>query len=657
MQRAYARGYVSSATIVTAGVSLLCEPLITRVSEFTANFYVERKIQEGFMFKKVLIANRGEIAVRVIRACQEMEIKTVAVFSEPDRPATHVRIADEAWLLEGQPGKVYLDIPQIIEVAKRAQAEAIHPGYGFLAENSEFAAACAAAGLVFIGPAPDVIRKMGSKIESRRIMEAAGVPVVPGNTDPITDVETVKKLCTKYGYPVAIKASAGGGGRGLRVVRKEEEVEQALAGAQREGSSYFGSAEVYLEKYLDHPRHIEVQVIGDSHGNVIHLFERDCSTQRRHQKLVEESPAPGLNPDVRRRLLENAVKGAKAIGYTSAGTVECLVSGNDFYFLEMNTRVQVEHPITEFITGVDIVKEQIRVAAGEKLSVKQEDVVARGHAIECRVNAEDPFKQFMPSPGTVTVYKEPHLPWVRIDSACYPGYQILPFYDSLLAKLVCWGRTREEAIARTKLALKNFEIVGVSTTNPFHLMFMDDPTFLKGEVYTGYVEGEFRKNLQKPPAPAAENKNGSGSIESAAVAAVERTEPRSFEVEVNQKHFRVSVKELVPVGAGSSNGGGGAVKSPAAAAAARPVARSQRPVAQTSTAGGSGEVRSSMHGLVKQLLVEEGAKVTAGQRLVIFEAMKMESEILADRAGTVASIKVKQGETVEAKQLLMVIGD
>ncbi|HEY9790695.1 MAG TPA: acetyl-CoA carboxylase biotin carboxylase subunit [Candidatus Obscuribacterales bacterium] len=611
------------------------------------------------MFKKVLIANRGEIAVRVIRACQEMEIKTVAVYSEPDRPATHVRIADEAWLLEGQPGKVYLDIPQIIDVAKRAQAEAIHPGYGFLAENAEFAAACAAAGIVFIGPAPDVIRKMGSKIESRRIMEAAGVPVVPGNTDPITDVETVKKLCTKYGYPVAIKASAGGGGRGLRVVRKEEDVEQALAGAQREGSSYFGSAEVYLEKYLDHPRHIEVQVIGDSHGNVIHLFERDCSTQRRHQKLTEESPAPGLNPDLRKRLLENAVKGAKAIGYTSAGTVECLVSGNDFYFLEMNTRVQVEHPVTEFITGVDIVKEQIRIAAGEKLSVKQEDVVARGHAIECRINAEDPFKQFMPSPGTVSVYNEPRLPWVRTDSACYPGYQILPFYDSLLAKLVCWGRTREEAIARTKLALKNFDIVGVSTTIPFHQMLMDDPTFQKGEVYTGYVESEFRKNLQKPVAPA-ENKNGSGigSSSSDIVAAggsplVERTEPRSFEVEVNQKHFKVSVKELLPVGGGGSNGGTAAAKAPSATAAAR----GQRPASQSAGAGGSGEVRSSMHGLVKQLLVEQGAKVTAGQRLVIFEAMKMESEIVADRAGTVASIKVKQGETVESKQLLMVIGD
>lgn len=605
------------------------------------------------MFNKILVSNRGEIAVRIIRACQELGVKTVAIYSEADRSARHVQIADEAWMLEGQPGKVYLDAQQIIDIAKRSQAEAIHPGYGFMAENPEFAQACTDAGITFIGPNPNVIRKMGSKIESRRIMEAAGVPVVPGNTDPITDVAVVKELCTKYGYPVAIKASAGGGGRGLRVVRKEDEVEQALAGAQREGASYFGNGEVYLEKYLDRPRHIEVQILADNHGNVIHLFERDCSAQRRHQKLLEESPAPNLDPGVRKRLLDAAVKGAKAIGYSSAGTVECLVSGNDFYFLEMNTRVQVEHPVTEFITGVDIVKEQIRVAAGEPLSIKQEEVVARGHAIECRINAEDPYKNFMPAPGTINVYKEPSLPWVRVDSASYTGYQVLPFYDSLLAKLVCWGRTREEAIARTMLALREFQIDGVATTIPFHTAFLEDEKFLKAEIYTGYVESEFKKNLQKPPSVSSEGaavSNNGGSTPSE----TERSTQRNFEVQVNQKLFKVAVAEMVPAGEGgttSSAGRTAVATAPKPASAARP-----RPVSQT-VAGSSGEIRASMHGSVKQLLVNKGDKVVAGQKLIIFEAMKMESEITAGKDGVVASIDVKTGDTVESKQLLMMIAD
>lgn len=600
------------------------------------------------MFEKVLIANRGEIAVRIIRACQELGIKAVALYSEADKLARHVEIADEAWMLEGQPGKVYLDIEQIVDIAKRAGAKAIHPGYGFLAENPEFAKACTAPGITFVGPKPDVIRSMGSKIESRRIMEKAGVPVVPGTTDPVTDPKVVKELCAKFGYPVAIKASAGGGGRGLRVVRKEEDVEQALAGAQREGTSYFGNGEVYLEKYLERPRHIEVQILADTHGNVIHLFERDCSSQRRHQKLVEESPAPNLNPDTRKRLLEAAVQGAKAIGYTSAGTVECLVSGNDFYFLEMNTRVQVEHPVTEFITGVDIVKEQIRIAAGEKLSVTQEQVVSRGHAIECRINAEDPFKMFMPSPGTITNYKEPSLPWVRVDSASYPGYTVLPFYDSLLAKLVCWGRTREEAIARTKLALREFIIEGVNTTIPFHQLITEDDTFKKGEIYTGYVENEFKKNLQKPTAAVApQEKNGKGGDDAAVTPDVERTTARNFEITVNQKRFKVGVSELVAAGTVSS----GATAPSAVAVAAKPKRKAH------ATHGSGSEVRASMHGLVKQLLVKKGEKVTLGQKLIIFEAMKMESEITAGKDGVIESIEVNAGDTVESKQLLLTIGD
>lgn len=608
------------------------------------------------MFNKILVANRGEIAVRVIHACQEMGIKSVAIYSQPDNLSRHVQLADEAWMLEGQPGKVYLDIAQIIDLAKRSGAQAIHPGYGFLAENAEFSKACTDNGLIFIGPSPEVIRAMGSKIESRRIMQKAGVPVVPGNTDPISDPQVVKELCAKYGYPVAIKASHGGGGRGLRVVRKEEDVEAALAGAQREGTSYFGSGEVYLEKYLDRPRHIEVQILADTHGNVIHLFERDCSSQRRHQKLVEESPAPNLPPELRKRLLDSAVQGALAIGYTSAGTVECLVSGNEFYFLEMNTRVQVEHPITEFITGVDIVKEQIRIAAGHPLSVKQEEVVSRGHAIECRINAEDPYKNFMPSPGTVSKYKEPSLPWVRVDSACYPGYNILPFYDSLLAKLVCWGRTREEAIARTKLALKEFTIEGVSTTIPFHQAMMEDAVFAQGGVYTGYVENEFKKTLQKPAISATSASGAGGNVAADAVPAMERAEQRQFEVEVNQKLFKVNVAELVAAGTAVSGGNGkSAVSSATSAKSSVSHQARQRPVSALSAAGGSGEIRSSMHGVVKDILVKEGQSVSAGEKLVIFEAMKMESEIVADKSGVVAGIKVSKGDTVESKTLLLVI--
>ncbi len=603
------------------------------------------------MFKKIVIANRGEIGVRIIRACHELGIKAVSLFSEPDRLSRHVALADESWLLEGEPGKVYLDIKQIIELACRSGAEAIHPGYGFLAENAEFAAGVAEAGLTFIGPEPEVIKKMGNKVESRRLMEAAGVPVVPGTTDPVCDIEEVKKLCQKYGYPIAIKASAGGGGRGLRVVTKEQELEQALAGAQREGSSYFGNAEVYLEKYLERPRHIEVQVLGDHHGNVVHLTERDCSSQRRHQKLLEETPAYKLKPEVRERLLDAAVKAARSIGYTSAGTVEGLVAGDDYYFLEMNTRVQVEHPITEMTTGIDIVKEQIRIAAGEPLSFTQEEVSPRGHSIECRINAEDPFKNFMPSPGVVHTYIEPSLPWVRVDSACYPGYKILPFYDSLLAKLVVWGRTRDEAIVRTRLALQQFKIEGVATTIPFHLQLLDDNAFIQGEIYTTYVEKELKARLKVPaalvagagaPAAAKAETNGSGFH-------FERTAPRKFELEVNQKHFTVSIAEIVPEGT---------VQTVAATAkSSKTVATAPVPRARKSMLNESGEICSSMHGLVKQVLVEEGDKVSPGRKLLILEAMKMESEILADREGIVKSIKVKSGETVEANQLLLVLAE
>ncbi|CAN5173138.1 hypothetical protein BH11CYA1_BH11CYA1_11290 [soil metagenome] len=628
------------------------------------------------MFKKVLIANRGEIAVRVIQACRELGLETVAIFSEPDKDGKHVQMATEKWRLEGQPAKVYLDGAQILDIAKRAGADAIHPGYGFLAENADFARQCASAGVKFIGPSPDVIHRMGSKIESRRVMDQAGVPVVPGTTDPVKTAAEVIELGKKYGYPIAIKASAGGGGRGLRVVRKEEEVEQALAGAQREGASYFGSDEVYVEKYLDKPRHIEVQIIADEHGNIVHLFERDCSSQRRHQKLLEEAPAAKLDKDLRAKLTAAAVKAAAALGYSSAGTVECMVSGNEFYFLEVNTRIQVEHPITEMITGIDIVKEQLLVAAGNKLSFSQADIIPRGHAIECRINAEDPFKTFMPSPGTLKRFELPHHPWVRVDTACYPGYTILPFYDSLLAKLVVWGRTREEAIARTKVALRHFIIEGVSTTIPWHIAMLEDAAFKSGEVCTTYVEQDFMKrfatiaaelNLAPAAKQAASTNNGNGASNSNGASngasngsgatslegTIERSDTRSFEVDVNQKVFKVAVTEMIDSSKPRTVVKTTAVANKSASASKERVAK----LTATANASGSGKVQSSMHGLVKEIMVKEGAAVKTGEKVMIFEAMKMESDIVADRDGVVKEIKVKSGQTVDAHSLLLVIGD
>ena len=603
------------------------------------------------MFKKILIANRGEIAVRVIAACRELGIQTVAIFSDPDRESRHVQLADEHWRLEGQPARVYLDHAQILDIAKRAHVDAVHPGYGFLSENSEFAQACLDGGIKFIGPTPEVIRRMGSKVEARRAMEAAGVPVVPGTTDPVTDPQTVKTLATKYGYPIAIKASAGGGGRGLKVVRNDQEVENALASAQREGLSYFGSNEVYVEKYLDAPRHIEVQVIGDEHGNVIHLGERDCSSQRRHQKLLEETPAAKLGEEVRARLLEAAVRGAASLQYSSAGTLEFLVSGDDFYFLEVNTRVQVEHPITEMVTGFDIVKEQILVADGNKLSLSQSDVEFRGHAIEFRINAEDALKNFMPSPGVVHTYSEPRLPWVRIDSACYQGYQILPFYDSLLAKLIVWGRTREEAIVRGKIALSSYEIKGVATTIPFQLAILDDAKFRAGEMNTKYVEADLvkafiAKNQASLAGPVSEKKTNDPVGSNGQLNSEPLKHSRNFEVEVNQRVYKVAVTDTSPAPkAKTSSPQTGRVLSERASAKA------------TVTGSNSGEVRTSMNGLVKELLVKVGDLVSIGQKIAIFEAMKMEQEIFTATAGKVTKIEVKAGDTVEAAALLMVISE
>ncbi|GIM44555.1 biotin carboxylase 1 [Collibacillus ludicampi] len=442
------------------------------------------------MFKKILIANRGEIAVRVIRACKELGIQTVAIYSEADREALHVKLADEAYCVGPTAGKQsYLNIPNIISTAMLTGAEAIHPGYGFLAENSDFADICASCGITFIGPSPEAIEKMGDKSVAKETMRKANVPIVPGTEGLIDDVGEALSVAETIGYPVIIKATAGGGGKGMRVANNPEELEKSIQIAQVEAEANFGNAGVYLEKYVEEPRHVEIQIMADNYGNVVYLGERDCSVQRRHQKLIEEAPSPALTPEKRKQMGEAAVAAARAVGYSGAGTVEFLYDKHgNFYFMEMNTRIQVEHPVTEWVTGFDLIQEQIRVAAGEKLSFTQEDVKLNGWAIECRINAEDPEKNFMPSPGTITSYLPPGGFGVRVDSAAYPGYKVTPFYDSMIAKLIVWGATREEAIARMKRALSEFQIEGIKTTIPFHLKVLEHPAFVSGDVNTKFLE-------------------------------------------------------------------------------------------------------------------------------------------------------------------------
>lgn len=443
------------------------------------------------MIKKVLIANRGEIAVRIIRACKEMDIETVAIYSEADKESLHVQIADEAYCVGPTVSKEsYLNLTNIISVAKLTGCDAIHPGYGFLAENADFAELCRECNLIFIGPSPEAISKMGTKDVARDTMEKAGVPIVPGSQGIIKNTEEAIELANQIGYPVIIKATAGGGGKGIRVARHEEELVKGIQITQQEASTAFGNPGVYLEKYVEDFRHVEIQIMADTHGNAIHLGERDCTIQRRLQKLLEESPSPALDENVRKQMGEAAVKAAVAVDYTGAGTVEFIYEykTKSFYFMEMNTRIQVEHPVTEMVTGMDLIKEQILVASGEKLSLQQEEVQFNGWAIECRINAENPAKKFMPSPGKVAMYLPPGGFGIRVDSAVYPGYSIPPFYDSMVAKLIVHGKTREEAIAKMKRALSEFVIEGVHTTIPFHLQLLDHPDFVKGEFNTKFLE-------------------------------------------------------------------------------------------------------------------------------------------------------------------------
>lgn len=442
------------------------------------------------MFRKILVANRGEIAVRVIRTCRELGIRTVAVYSEADRDSLHVRLADEAFCIgPPQAADSYLNVPNILSTAELLGVDAIHPGYGFLAEDPRFAEICRDAKITFVGPPPEAIEAMGNKARAREIAQRAGIPVVPGSPGPVRDDREALHVADRLSYPLLVKASAGGGGRGMRVVHNRADLTMALHTARREAEAAFGSGEVYLEKYLDEPRHVEVQVLVDTHGNAVHLGERECSIQRRHQKLLEEAPAPGLSPRLRAQLHRAALRLVQAIGYVNAGTVEFLVDRHDnFYFLEMNTRIQVEHPVTEAITSLDLVAEQIRIAAGERLSFSQKEVEFRGHALECRINAEDPAHDFRPSPGRVVSFVPPGGPGIRVDTHVYAGYTIPPYYDSLVAKVVAWGRDRQQAIARMERALREFEITGIRTTLPLHRVILDNAFFRRGEVYTNFLQ-------------------------------------------------------------------------------------------------------------------------------------------------------------------------
>jgi acetyl-CoA/propionyl-CoA/long-chain acyl-CoA carboxylase, biotin carboxylase, biotin carboxyl carrier protein len=582
------------------------------------------------VFRKVLVANRGEIAIRVFRTLRELGIGTVAVYSDADRSSAHVAYADEAYVVGGgAAAESYLNQDRILDAARRAGAEAVHPGYGFLAENASFARACIEAGIVWIGPPPEAIEAMGSKIEARERMRAAGVPIVPGVTRAVESAEEVRELGDELGWPIAIKASAGGGGRGLKVVRDADEAERALDSARREGEAYFSDAAVYVERYLEDPRHIEVQVLADAHGNVIHLGERDCTIQRRHQKLVEETPSPAVDDELRSRIGAIAVDAARAVGYQSAGTVEGLLSREgEYFFLEMNTRIQVEHTVTEMVTGLDLIREQVLVAAGEKLSLRQEDVRLTGHAIECRINAEDVGKGFLPAPGTITAYREPAGPGVRIDSGVVAGSEISPLYDPMIAKLVVHGGDREHARRRMLRALDELVVEGVKTLIGFHKALLTHPCFIEGETCHGLVESELLA------ARAAELENGSGAVAPEARASAVRAAVRS--IEVDGRRFDVRVLRPEP---------------PYAELARRRRERGRAGV------GGSGEdaIVSPMQGTVLAVEVAEGEEVEAGQVVCIVEAMKMENEVHAHRAGRVSELSVAAGEPVKTGQVICIV--
>jgi acetyl-CoA/propionyl-CoA carboxylase, biotin carboxylase, biotin carboxyl carrier protein len=586
------------------------------------------------MFEKVLIANRGEIAIRVARTLREMDIKSVAVYSEIDREAPHVREADEAFLLgPAVPAESYLNIAKIIEVAKEAGAEGIHPGYGFLAENADMARACDEAGITWIGPPPEAIEMMGSKTRAREIMEAAGVPIVPGSTEVAPDIDAARKQADEAGYPVACKAAGGGGGKGFRVAMTPDDLPEAFEGSAREGEKFFGDPRVYIERYLEDPRHVEVQVLADSHGNVIHVGERDCSIQRRHQKVIEEAPGPHVDEEMRERIGKIATDAAAAVGYRGAGTIEGMQVGDEYFFLEMNTRVQVEHCVTEMISGLDIVREQILVAAGEPLSISQDEVDLRGWSIECRINAENAAKKFAPAPGPIgKSYREPSGPGVRVDSGVEGGGEVSPMYDPMVAKLVVWDVDREKATRRMLRALDEYDTGGLQTLIPFHKTILRTEQWAKGETCRDLMEDvEWLKSTAPEEVAAPEPSEEGGEIVT-----------RDYKVEVSGKLFDVKVM------------------GEAVAGAAAPAAGGKKPPKRDRAAGGAAAASSEalpspLQGTILKVAVAEGAEVSEGDLICVIEAMKMENEITAHRSGKVTSLNVAEGAAIGSGDVIATI--
>jgi acetyl-CoA/propionyl-CoA carboxylase biotin carboxyl carrier protein len=579
------------------------------------------------VFGKVLVANRGEIAIRIFRTLRELGAGTVAVYTEPDRGSLHVSYADEAYRVES-----YLDADGLVEAARRAGAEAVHPGYGFLAENAGFARAVEAAGLVWIGPPPDAIELMGSKTRARRAMQAAGVPIIPGTTTPVESVEELLRIGEEIGYPLLIKAAAGGGGKGMETVESPDRATRAFEVARRQGESYFADPSVYVEKLIVDPRHVEVQVLADAHGTVLHLGERDCTIQRRHQKLVEETPSPAVSPALRERIGAIGVAAARAAGYRSAGTIEGLLTADgEYFFMEMNTRIQVEHTVTEEVTGIDLVREQVLIALGEPLSFAQDDIRFTGHAIECRINAEDAAHGFLPTPGAITGYREPGGPGVRVDSGVTEGSEVSGAFDPMIAKLIVHGVDREHARRRMLRALDEFVIEGPKTLIGFHKALLAHPCFAAGETCAGVVESE------QLAARASELDGGTprGAIPSNSLLQG-RSRARVREVEVDGRRFEVQLLEPEPPWAD--------------------VARRRRERSRAGAAGaGRDAVVSPMQGTVLSVEVAEGDEVKAGQVICVVEAMKMENEVHAHRAGRIAELSVSAGQAVATGQVICVV--
>ena len=588
------------------------------------------------MFDKVLVANRGEIAIRVFRTLREMGIASVAVNSDADSDAVFLQNADEAYHVGAAPAtESYLKVENILDAVARSGAQAVHPGYGFLAENAPFARACDEAGVVFCGPPPSAIDAMGSKVAARQLMAAADVPIVPGVTDPVETIDDARGIADEIGYPVAVKAAAGGGGKGFRVAQTPEALADAYDGARRESEKFFADDVVYLERYLAKPRHVEVQILADGHGNCVWVGERDCSVQRRHQKLVEETPSPVVSDDLRVRMGEASVRAAQAVDYRSAGTLEYLVEGEEFFFLEMNTRIQVEHTITEAVTGIDLVREQIRVAAGEPLSIAQEDIAPRGHAFEARINAEDASKRFLPAPAPITAYREPTGPGIRVDSGVGPGSDIPEIYDPMVAKLIVWDVDRESARRRMLRALHEYTVEGPATLIPFHRWLFSQQEFIDG----GACHAEMAA-MEAEATPLDDTPGAGGAAEA---GDAEPQAERRFVAEVDGRRFEVLLR--YPEADGAAGGG---------AASAAPKRKRDRKGGK----GGGGAaadpnaIASPMQGTVLKVNVEAGQEIAEGEVVCIVEAMKMENEIMAHRAGSIASLEVAEGDSVEADQVI-----